>query len=344
MYLSDQLEIWNLTPNSPAWGHAQTLFNVAGRLKSPDTVENLLYSLNDYPEKPVYFNRRTERNGRLHHHGDFNIDTILTQELTRHNRLKLRVLDRNSGWSEHEIAFHLLHGSLTEPNFKLDLDGITHPQQVGQIVDGKWRVSRDEADIPCLEIKAEDAGLDRIILFGQHTWGSSYEITARLSVTTWTGIPHNIGLVFKWNPHRRGDGASLPTEWSTGLGYYYSQCPGLRIRFGVNVCRDASGNKIGDYILKEAPLSFWRSYTSRIINRFLPLKNPLSQISPGAFYRFRMRVDPAEYALTVWVDGQPEPAPQLSVPNPVERLPQGSVGIIAHRCGVRIYEYKVSPL
>lgn len=344
MYSSDQLEVWNLAPDVPVWPHAQTTFNVVGRLNFPARVESFVYSLNGGSERPVYFNRHRKPVGRLSHFGDFNIDTISTRELSRRNQIVFRILDRHVGWSEHEIDFSLIPGESREKYFNLNLDAVDYPQQVGQVVDGRWQISEDEDQAPCLEIKPEDGGYDRILLFGHRTWDSFYEIKAQLEVTAWLGRPHNVGLLFKWNPHRLGDGAHLPSEWSTGLGYYVSGFPGLRFQCGVDVHKDPSGRRVGNIILKEAPLSLWRSYANGVLKRFFPTKNPIAQIIPGKRYNFRMRIRPEEYRLTVWREGRREPPPQLTISKPVEHLAQGSVGIIAHYCGVRLYQYEVSPI
>lgn len=61
-------------------------------------------------------------------------------------------------------------------------------------------------------------------------------------------------------------------------------------------------------------------------------------------YVFRMGVHPQRYELAVWPVEQSERAAQLRADEPLERLPQGSVGILAANIGVRLYEYVVTPL
>ncbi|MCI0696561.1 hypothetical protein L0337_31735 [candidate division KSB1 bacterium] len=347
MFSADKLEVWNLTPNSNALVGAQRIFNVVGRLRSPHATIKLLYSLNNGSEKSVWFNANEKRSTRLEYHGDFNIDTIEAADLKPRNRLAFRIVNGAIEQPKYDLIFST-HAILEElPQFRLNLEGVDNPEQVGQIVDGKWRVSRDENHEPCLEILKEDAGLDRIILFGRHDWTTGYEITARICVTAWTTNTHNVGLVFKWNPHLQGDGTHLPSQWSTGLGYYYSRCPGLRIRFGVDVHLDKDGNKLGDHILQEATLSWWRRWVGRFGNKVfykaLPRIYPLSQFVPGVQYRLRLIVRPEKYALTVWKNGKKEPHPQVLVLNPIEKLACGSTGVIALNCGVRVYEFNVTP-
>jgi len=343
----DEFEIWNITPGFISLSGSQKIFNVVGRLKSPEKISRMLYSLNGNLEKLVFFNNSKDINGRLENFGDFNIDTINENDLKPNNVLSLRIILKNSSEKNYNIMFSGSSINNKLPHFQLKFDGIKYPQQVGQVVDGKWLVSKDESGEPCLEIKKDNAGYDRIILFGNHDWSSGYEITARLCVVAWTRKIHNIGLLFKWNPHAQGDGTYLPTQWSTGLAYYYSMSPGLRIRFGVNVHFDHHGKKFGDYVLKEKPLSIWRRRIGKIIN---PLPNcspfkkqPFSQIKLGTKYFFHMKVLPEKYVLTVWEEGKRKPDPQLVVQKPIDRLPNGAPGIIAYNCAVRIYEFNVFP-
>ena len=354
MFETDEFELWNLAPESTVIIGAQRIFNVLGRLKHPEKIKGAAYSINDGPERAIFFKYLENKSERLICPGDFNIDTILMEDLGPENQIRFR-LDLGSEEKEYIIGFstYLINGKL--PYYRLDLSATNHPHEVGQIVDGKWQRRRDERSEPCLEILKQDSGHDRIILFGRHDWTSGYEITARLCVTAWTHVTHNVGLLFKWNPHLQGDGTCLPIQWTTGLGYYYSLSKGLRIRFGRNVHFDSNGNKRGDHILKEKPLSpyyYVKGNMIKLCRWFLKLVkvnspftyDPFSQIIPGRKYLFRMLVHPEKYALTVWEEGKNEPSPQLEVKKPVEILPSGSVGIIAYNCGVRVYDFEVSPV
>lgn len=354
MYENDEFELWNLEPDTTALTGAQTIFNILGRVKHPDKINKISYSINGSQERAIFFKYLENRSERLMRPGDFNIDTILAEELGPENQLKFR-LDLGQEEKEYQINFSTRMNIEAAPSYMLDLSEVRHPQEVGQIVDGKWTCGKDESSEPCLEIESQDSGLDRIILFGRHDWTSGYEITARLCVTSWNHITHNIGLLFKWNPHLQGDGSCLPAQWSTGLGYYYSLSKGLRIRFGHNVHFDNNGNKKGDIVLKEKPLSLYRYLKGNLLKLSRPFlkiangnsditANPFSQIVAGRQYLFKMLVHPEKYTLTVWERGKDEPSPQLVVYDPPDILPQGSVGIIAYNCGVRLYEFNVSPI
>src|SRR5690606_18388724 len=108
--------------------------------------------------------------------------------------------------------------------------GCTSAEEVGQVVEGPWRVATDPSGRRCLEVAPDGAGYDRIILFGSKGWTSGYEVLARIRPTRILGR-HNLGLVYRWNPHEQGDGRRLPTTWSAGLALYRSYRPsGLKLR------------------------------------------------------------------------------------------------------------------
>jgi len=353
MYETEDFEIWNLAPESTAVSGAQNIFNILGRLKHPESVKRFTYSVNGGPEREIFFKKSKNSSERLMRPGDFNIDTVQVHELGGENVIVFRV--DTGAERTYDLRFSTRPYCDGVPSFRLDMSDANYSHEVGQVVDGRWLCGTDENSEPCLEIQKEDAGLDRIILFGRHNWTAGYEINATLSVTSWTHITHNVGLLFKWNSHRQGDGSSLPPEWSTGLGYYYSLSRGLRIRLGRDVHFDHNGNKRGDIVLKESPLSHYHYLKGRMLKAYRGVsrimrkngngtKNPFSQIIPGKRYCFNMVVDPEVYQLTVWEEGKKKPSPQLVANNPEDILPNGSVGIIAYNCGVRIYSYEVSPV
>jgi hypothetical protein len=353
MFETDDLEIWNLKPGVSNYAGAQKIFNVLGRLKLPQKVSHFIYSFNGGKESPVFFNRGLNQNGRLQKPGDFNLDTIRLGDLKPDNEIIFRVIYDGREIKESKIAFTINHYEEKKPHYRLDLKDIEYPFQVGQMIDGHWQMDLDSKGEPFLGIREENAGFDRIILFGHHNWTNGYEIKAKLCVTSWIKRPFNVGLLYKWNSYPQGDGASLPTQWSTGHGYYCSYHPGLRIRFGVNVHLNEKGNKVGSFVLKKKRLSLSRVIIGKIVERryirpiareIFKLQFPFAEIAPGVPYFFRMMVHPQKYALTVWKCEKKEPSPQLVVLEPNERLLRGSLGIVAHHCAVRLYKFNVDPV
>lgn len=345
MINTEMFDVWNLTKGGIARCGCVDIFNVVGRIRDPDAVETFTYRLNGGFETPVFFLRSGSRQGRLTRPGEFNIDTIGLADLEPENTLRLRVVKNGGKQQTEEIPFRTQPFEQLEPRFRLELDGAGAAEEVGQVVEGPWRVARDQFGRPCLEVSPEDAGYDRIILFGHQGWTTGYEVRARLAVTRILGR-HNVGIAFKWNPHERGDGTHLPKSWSSGLGYYssYGKQPGLRIRYGVKVQYDQGGHKRGSFVLAQAPLhTRWGMRLTRL-KQAARLAPAASDLKLNQEYVFRMRVHPRRYRLAVWPAEQPEPSTELKVDEPHERLPQGAVGILAYQVGIRLYEYEVTPL
>jgi hypothetical protein len=353
---TNTIELWNLVAGVPAKVGSQKIFNVVGRLKDPTKIDKLFYSLNGSPEKLVFFNSLNQVAERMENLGDFNIDTIKLENLQSNNTLVLRAIDRNLNSTTYQVDFPLDWFTEKTPSFKLNLEGIDYPQQVGQVLEGKWQIDRDkDTNELFLEVRPEDAGYDKIMLFGRHDWTDSYQITARFCITSILKDNHNCGVFFKFNPHLQGDGTCLPSQWTTGLAYYSSLTKGMRIRFGVDVHRDENRKLQGSYILDEQILNlplFWKGKIIRGIRRRLArinpslgeVKKPMSQLVPGKQYCWKMVVDPDRYSFTVWEYGTKEPLPQAVAEKPLDRLPQGCVGIGAYMCSLRLYEFNVSPL
>jgi hypothetical protein len=351
MYETDDIEVWNLSPGGVARCDAVSIFNVVGALKRPKEIREAHYSLNAGPEKPVFF-ERGKTTLRLGPPGEFNIDTIMSSSLREQNLLRFRILRTAGRTGIHELNFGARPFLDPSPRFKLDLSCPSNAEEVGQVVDGPWRVAEDDGGRRCLEIRPEEAGYDRIILFGRHDWTTGYELFARFSVTALTGM-HNVGLIFKWNPHKQGDGTWLPSQWSTGLGYYCSYGePGVRIRFGVDVHRTEAGEKVGDYLLGHAHLNRLRYRRTWLVSKFWRRGQP-SELKLYQDYLCRLRVHPDQYALTMWRPGasgmatdedRGEPVPQVIVDEPSDLLPRGSVGVIAHQVGIRLYEFEARPI
>jgi hypothetical protein len=353
MFTTDNIVVWNLSPGGTARSGAVSIFNVVGRLKRPEGIREVSYRLNGDDEMPVYFEKERARLPlRLGHPGEFNIDTIACSQLREHNVLEFRTVRDDGRTFLDELPFRIHQFPTESPAFLLDLSSAETPEEVGQVVEGPWQVSTDEFGRRCLEVSPEGAGYDRVILFGRREWTTGYELLARFSVTALTGM-HNIGLVFKWNPHKQGDGTFLPSQWSTGLGYYCSYGePGLRIRFGVDVHRTAEDEKVGDHLLGHAHLDRARYRRSWVVSKLARSGAP-SELVLGRDYMCRLRVHPQRYSLALWeasrFQGPPrqrtgEPAPQVVVERPDDLLPRGSVGFIAHQAGIRLYQYQARPL
>lgn len=342
-YDSDpEIKIWNIVEGITNFAGAQSIFNVTGNVSKIEEVTNLSYSLNDDQYLPIVLKKHEIGGQRLEREGDFNIDTINIDSLKVQNKLTIKAKLRNTKTISKVVNFRIKFFNKALNNFKLNLDNINYPQEVGQVVDGRWVISQQKRGKRCVEIIPEDSGLDRIILFSGDNLRTNYKINLQFSITQWTGIPHNIGVVFKWNPHKQGDGSALPSQWSTGLAYYYSNCRGLRIRIGKNVHFNSSGEKVGDWILGEEIFSFWRFMFMQIIKKFFKKKIIISQLIPGEKYNLEVKLKDNFISLSLWKAHYVKPYPQVIVSDIPNLLSKGSVGVIAHRCALKIYKFKIN--
>lgn len=333
--------LWNVASDVPALVGAAETFAVVGHVHGASDRMVLSYRLNGGCTTPVVVRPRTAPPTlqRLNAPGDFAIDTISSSALGPENELELTVEEEGVILATHRTRFAARPWS-DVATLSESLIRASRPQQVAQLVDGRWVVATDEDGRKCLRVGEDDAGLDRIVLLGPPVDWVGRTVTARLRVRSWTRSLHNVGLLFDWRGHRIGDGAALPPEWTTGLAYYYSKGAGLRLRLGEDVHYDADGHKLGDRLLGEGPVTPARARVARATRR-LGGGTLFRQIPPGIDHWFQARLAPDGYALTVWRDGRPQPGPQVVARAPVPAPLSGAAGIIAHYCAVDVSEFHV---
>jgi len=339
VFIAEELEVWNLTSGGTAYIEAQTIFNVVGKLKRHVNGIKLAYALNGGQEQRVPLGQSQRNIGP----GHFNIDTIRCSDLKDENTLDLIIID-GTARTRRTIPFLTKRLQSNLPEYSVDFDGVTSPEEIGQVIDGHWRVARDDEGTPCLEMRQEDAGYDRLFGIGRHDWTTGYRVDMHFSIRDWTDWKYfNVGIIFKWNAHLCGEGKFLPTQWSTGLAYYATKCPGMRLRFGVNVHNDASGRKIGSHVLQEKSISPLKRWCGLFWNHLLRIgKQPIAQLKRNVHYQFCLIANPNYLALDVFEEGNPNALVQLHVPDPPDFLREGCVGIIACNCAVRVYKFSVS--
>lgn len=328
------IDVWNLHDGVCAVAGGQDTFNVVGRIHDPSA--HLDYSLNGAPWRPVYVRRADRGASRLERPGDFNIDTIATSELWPENRLVLRCRSPDADMTSRSLSFRIARIADGWSRSRPDLEGARRPEEVGQIVEGRWRLAAERGR-SCLQVREEDAGYDRVILLARPNRGGPFTAYARLRIDRRLSDGFSAGLVFGWSGHPSGGGIDLPREWTTGLAYYRNRGRGLRLRAGREV---SYPDRDGDLVLGEATLSRWRHLASRAAAAtHLPWSLP--QMRTGTEYHFRLRVDSTRYRLTVW-QGTNEPGPQIDTAAD-DMLSTGAVGVLAHRCAVTLFDLHVVP-
>jgi len=346
MHIMEDIELWNISRGRICRAGAQEIFNIVGRVRTFKYGDRLFYRLNGGEEREAFVFSGQGDCRRLMNEGDFNIDTIHERELKRDNHLCFRLEKTDRRQKRSEIRFRVCLNEGSRPEFRLIPGQIDDAHEAGQVVDGKWRVGRDETGASFLEIRPEDSGYDRIILFGSRKWKSAYSVYARFRITAWTGLrDHGIGFAFRWSPHACGRGKNLPSRWTSGIGMYYFPRnlprPGLSVTYGVDVHYDEKSRYVGEHVLAQGFFSPWRWFLGSIQSNLLRFRYPLSQLVPGEAYCMRMIAAPDAHTLTVWKEGKREPPPQVRARRPHEWLKRGCAGIIAHHCALKVYEFEV---
>jgi hypothetical protein len=335
------IQTWNLQEGVPVHASAQRVFNVVGRIDPVDAVKSLSYSLNQSPFRPVHFRRKEQmKEFRLIHPGDFNIDTIGRSKLAANNRLTLRASLKNGLEELKTVSFPRGERSVST-DWHLDLNGIEAVQQVAQIVDGNWTIGHDQRG-DFLQIRPEDAGYDRIILFGGDHYACDCSIELKLCVDSWRQPLHSAGIVFNWNPHKLGDGTCLPTQWTTGLANYDTRSHGIRLRTGHNVHTNHRGHKIGAHLLGESSLSLTKEWLHRLATRMGLTSHFFPQMQCGTLYTFQLDLQKQIYRLKAFKENQRRPQAQILVRNPQSSLPSGAFGVMVYQAAARIYDFKIT--
>lgn len=331
------VQLWNIGSRPNVHGGQQP-FNILGRLRVGMDPDRVRFRLNDGPWGSVYVKRPGDRVMRLQSDRDFNIDASSVEDLSSRNLLELEGRDlAGRPWGTRRRFDATSFGAGPVWDTRPTPDG--HPQSLGQVVDGRWTTGSDRHG-PWIGIRADDAGLDRIILFSPAIRCDHYDVMADVCVDRWTRELHNLGIVFDWTGHRVGDGSTLPPEWTTGLAYYYSHSPGIRLRLGRDVRSGPGGVRHGDVLLGERPYSRPRDVLARAVRR-LPGSLVVGQFPRRTPLRMHLSVTPATYAFEVGPARHRAPVRLEVRRERPDYLPAGSCGIIAHYCAVRIHRFVV---
>ena len=340
MYRTESLEVWNLTSGGLARTGALNRFLVVGRLLDRGLGgRRLTYRLNGGAPGPVAQNPTSVMQDRMAP-WTFGIDSILTTDLRSENELTLCLDGAAAPLARIPFRCEALPGGpVCDVNDRLA--GAVNIEEVAQVVDGPWSVT-ESSGRPVVELGRDGAGYDRVCLFTQPL-ADGYRIDATLRVTHFKHPAHNVGLVFKWNDHEVGDGTTLPTKWNTGLAYFYSSSPGLRLRVGVGVHIDASGHKVGDHVFDEHVMSHARRWGGGVLSRLPPRGLIISQLRRNVPYRFVAEIAAERYTLRVGPPDAPA-AHVLETSAPPNLLPTGAAGIIALNTAVVVERFAVEPL
>ncbi len=344
MYNDQSVEIWNLTEGGTLNVAPQEVVPIVGHIHDWDPSQSVQYRLNGGDPFPVALTNGFG-SGRLYGSGNFGIDSIVRDDfIDGPNCLEIEV-GRSDGTVCSKVTFDVVRPRSERTEFRLDLEGAGPAESIGQVIDGRWRVVHDQ-DGAHLAVVVGDEGYDRIVLFGDESWTTGYEIVAEFTIDRY--LPqmnfHCFGPVFKWRPHVQGGGAELPRTWTSGLGIFSSAATGLAVRYGVEARKTPDGERLGERIVGCSRVSHARFLRNRLTGA-APIIPQIQEFPTGHRLRMRLVIDHGRHHLSIGPVGWSGWHRQASIDvDSHEDLPSGAVGFLAAYCAVRLHEYRVTPL
>jgi hypothetical protein len=327
---SGRIEVWHgVEQRVGHLGNAQDDFNLMGQVQEPDQLVALQYGVND--GIPVELNVRGYR--RLAADGHFNADIPIDSLAPGANTVTLEGRFADGERVRREVTVHRLTGETPLP-FAIDWSEVSDPQEVGQYVDGEWRLGEDG-------LRTAHVGYDRLFLIGERDW-QDYEVTAEVTVhrvTEQTGPVsggNGLGVILRFVGHSIGGDDRFPVaqpKW----GYQpFGAIAWLRWNRGK----------------PEAPAT--RQFMGGSVHH--DVDHDTIEIRPGSRYVIKARAqtlaDDSEgrgvtrYAFKVWPADQQEPAgwDWQEVLASGSALRQGALALVAHHVDVSFGKILIEPL
>lgn len=181
-------------------GTAQEDFNLLGHIDAWRELDSLDWSLNE--RAPIPLNFRAYR--RLAAEGDFNADIPLGRLRIGDNSLKLTARWRDGRTASRTVTIIREQGSTPLPR-SIRWAAVSNPQDVGQIVDGLWRVTPDG-------LRTSITGYDRIFLIGESNW-RDYDVRTSIQVHREPDLSlgPGVGLIARFTGHVVGGPKHFPS-------------------------------------------------------------------------------------------------------------------------------------
>jgi hypothetical protein len=199
-----RIQIWHGTEQKVGHlGDGQDDFNLIGHVEEPDKLLSLQYALND--SIPVELNFRSYR--RLAMHGYFNADIPIAALAPGANTIEVNGRFVDGIVARQVVSLTRLAGSSPLP-LRIDWSEVADPQDVGQYVDGRWRL--DEHGL-----RPGHVGYDLLFLLGDRTW-QDYQITVVVTVhdvaaeTSPLSGGNGLGVIMRFGGHVIGGPRRFP--------------------------------------------------------------------------------------------------------------------------------------
>ena len=201
---SSRIEIWHGTEQKVGHlGRGQDDFNLMGRIENPRDLLSLQYALNG--SIPVELNFRAYR--RVAMDGHFNADIPIAALAPGRNTVEIEGRFANGGVGRQTVTLDRRSGASPLP-VQIDWSTVSDPQDIGQYVDGHWRLGEDG-------LRPAHMGYDRLFLIGDESW-QDYQITAVVTiheVAPETGPlsgGNGLGVVLRFTGHVAGGPRRFP--------------------------------------------------------------------------------------------------------------------------------------
>jgi hypothetical protein len=184
-------------------GDAQDDFNLVGHVEESHKLVSLQYAVND--SIPVELNFRSYR--RLAMHGHFNADIPIAALAPGLNTIEINGRFVDGIEARQVVSLTRLSGSIPLP-LHVDWSEMSDPQNVGQYVDGHWRLGEHG-------LRTTLVAYDRLFLLGDGTW-QDYQITAVVTVhevaaeTSPLSGGNGLGFVMRFAGHVVGGPRRFP--------------------------------------------------------------------------------------------------------------------------------------
>lgn len=306
-------------------GAAQPDFNLMGRVSPARGVRKLVYSVNG--GDPVRLSLGLEDHGfgdgrRLGATGDFNADISISSLVHGSNTVTLTLSSWRNDPLQTEVLLERDTGSSPLP-LEIRWSDVDDPQDVGQYVDGRWRLDDDG-------LRTAETGYDRLFLLGDTTW-QDYELTASFKIhevdlkTGPASGANGLGVIMRFAGHVDGGprnfGAGQP-KW----GYQpFGAIAWLRWLSGPtrrpsNQFYRGDGDSTVDFDAAEIEYDAW--YMIKALAESLP-DTPLG-------------LGVTKYSFKIWPHGESEPTDWVwqEIQESRDALRRGGAALVAHHVDV----------
>jgi hypothetical protein len=208
-------------------GDAQDDFNLTGHVREWRDLDRLTWYPSANPREWVPLSFRAFR--RLVDDGDFNVDLPIARLKPGTNEFTIAAYFRDGRTATRTVKVVRETGDTPLP-VQIRWRDVGRPQDVGQIVDGRWRIENGR-------LRTVQVGYDRVFLIGTRQW-RDYEVRTTLTVHALAANPDPrdggpaVGLILRFAGHVAGGPEHFPSgqpKW----GYFPLGAIGL-LRWKLN--------------------------------------------------------------------------------------------------------------